>query len=27
LLNGNNITMLVPRGEGPEVWMDFLDLH
>lgn len=26
LLNGNNITMLVPGGEGPEVWMDHLDL-
>lgn len=26
LLNGNNITMLVPGGEGPEVWMDSPDL-
>uniref|UniRef100_A0A8C2V116 U6 snRNA-associated Sm-like protein LSm5 n=1 Tax=Chinchilla lanigera TaxID=34839 RepID=A0A8C2V116_CHILA len=24
LLNGNNITMLVPGGEGPEVRVDFL---
>lgn len=26
LLNGNNITMLVPGGEGPEVWITFLDI-
>ena len=26
LLNGNNITMLFPGGQGPEIGMDFPDL-